>query len=408
MKNGDFIKHININDYDYFLPEERIAQYPAKERDNSKLLLYKKGIISKDQFRNIHKYLPGDSLLVFNNTRVIRARIIFHKETGADIEIFCLEPLLPCEYEQSFSSRGPVEWKCIVGNLKKWKSEVLFTKFDFSGCQYKLSAQKVRAEGEAWRILFSWNSPGISFGEVIEAVGRIPLPPYVKRDDEDEDYIRYQTIYSTVKGSVAAPTAGLHFTKEVLDHLYNKGIKSLELTLHVGAGTFQPVKARNIINHEMHSEHLFVTGHTLEELLFNKKKIVAVGTTSVRTLESLYWLGVKVISEPSCADSDLFIGQFEHYDLPQEVSVQESLKSLVKLITKRNTTVLHASTKIMILPGYEFRTISGMITNFHQPKSTLLLLISAWVGSDWKNIYRFALENNFRFLSYGDSSLLIK
>jgi S-adenosylmethionine:tRNA ribosyltransferase-isomerase len=406
MKNGDFIKHININDYDYFLPEERIAQYPAKERDNSKLLLYKKGIISKDQFRNIHKYLPGDSLLVFNNTRVIRARIIFHKETGADIEIFCLEPLLPCEYEQSFSSRGPVEWKCIVGNLKKWKSEVLFTEFDFSGCQYKLSAQKVRAEGEAWRILFSWNSPGISFGEVIEAVGRIPLPPYVKRDDEDEDYIRYQTIYSTVKGSVAAPTAGLHFTKEVLDHIYNKGIKSIELTLHVGAGTFRPVKARNILQHEMHSEHFFITGNTIEELISNKRKIIAVGTTSVRTLESIYWLGVKAISDPSGAD--LFIGQFEHYDFPQEVSVQESLESLVRLIKKRNTTVLHASTKIMILPGYDFRIISGMITNFHQPKSTLLLLISAWVGSDWKNIYRFALENDFRFLSYGDSSLLIK
>ncbi|MCJ7449072.1 MAG: S-adenosylmethionine:tRNA ribosyltransferase-isomerase [Bacteroidales bacterium] len=408
MKNEDFIRHIYIDDYDYILPEERIAQYPAPKRDNSKLLLYNKGNISKDHFGNIHKYLPGDSLMVFNNTRVIRARIIFHKETGADIEVFCLEPLSPCEYEQSFGSRYPVEWKCIVGNLKKWKNGTLFTEFDFSGCQYKLSAQKIQAEGAAWRILFSWNSSRISFGEVIEAVGRIPLPPYVKRDDEDEDYVRYQTIYSTAKGSVAAPTAGLHFTKEVFDHIYNKGIKSVELTLHVGAGTFQPVKARNILQHEMHSEHFFVTGNTIEELLSYEGKIIAVGTTSVRTLESIYWLGVKVISDPSCADSDLFIGQFEPYNLPEGVSVQKSLESLAKLIKKRNTTVLHASTKIMIMPGYEFRMISGMITNFHQPKSTLLLLISAWMGSDWKNIYSFALKNDFRFLSYGDSSLLIK
>jgi len=408
MKNVNSIRHIDIDDYDYFLPEERIAQYPAKERDNSKLLVYNKGIISEDRFRNICEYLPEDSLLVLNNTRVIRARIIFHKDTGADIEVFCLEPLSPCEYEQSFSSRDSVEWKCIVGNLKKWKRGTLSAEFDFNGCKYNLYAQKVRAEGESWRILFSWNATGISFGEVIEAVGRIPLPPYVKRDDEHEDYSRYQTVYSTTRGSVAAPTAGLHFTKEVLDHLYNKGIKSIELTLHIGAGTFQPVRARNILQHEMHSEHFLVTGSALEGLILNKKKIIAAGTTSVRALESLYWLGVKVISDQSNADSELFIGQFEHYYLPQEVSVQKSLESLVQLIKKRNTTFLHASTKIMILPGYDFRVINGMITNFHQPKSTLLLLISGWVGSDWRNIYRFALENDFRFLSYGDSSLLIK
>jgi len=399
---------VNIDDFNYDLPEERIAQHPVKERDNSKLLVYNKGNISKDKFRNIYKYIPGDSLVVFNNTRVIKARIIFRKETGAYIEVFCLEPLSPCEYDRSFGSRGPVEWKCIVGNLKKWKSGILHTEFDFNSRRYRLCAQKICEEGEAWRIQFSWNSSGINFGEVIESVGRIPLPPYVKREDEDDDYIRYQTIYSTVKGSVAAPTAGLHFTKEVLGHIYNKGIKSVELTLHVGAGTFQPVKVRNISHHEMHCEHFFITGNTIEEMLVNHGKIIAVGTTTARTLESLYWLGVKVISGLPESDSDLFIGQFEHYTQLNEVSVKESLEALLKFISKSNTTVLHASTKMMILPGYEFRMIKGMVTNFHQPKSTLLLLISAWAGSDWKKIYNFALENDFRFLSYGDSSLLIK
>ena len=399
---------INIEDYNYNLPEERIAQYPVKERDSSKLLVYRGGRISKDKFRNIHKYLPEDTLLVFNNTRVIRARLLFTKETGATIEILCIEPLVPFEYEQSFSSLSPVEWKCIVGNLKKWKSGTLTSVFDFKGKQFKLYAEKIKPEGEAWRIRFSWSAKDISFGEVTDAAGHIPLPPYVKREDENEDNVWYQTVYSRIKGSVAAPTAGLHFSKEVLNNINNKDISSVELTLHIGAGTFQPVKAYDISQHEMHCEHFIISKSVLKTLIFFQGKIIAVGTTSVRTLESLYWLGVKVIRNPSFDESELLIEQWEPYTRVSEVSLEESFKALLEFMKKRKTASLNGATKIMIIPGYKFRVIDGMITNFHQPKSTLLLLISAWVGNDWKVIYNFAFDNNFRFLSYGDCSLLLK
>jgi len=403
----DFIRKIDLNDYNYALPEERIAQYPVSERDESNMLVYTGGNISKDKFKNIAGYLPGDSMLVFNNTRVIRARIIFHKDTGAEIEVFCLDPLLPRDYAQSFSSMESVEWKCIIGNLKKWKRGRLIREFELGGKTYKLSAQRTGTEGEAWRIRFTWDAPEISFGEVMETAGNIPLPPYVKRKDEEGDYIRYQTVYASIRGSVAAPTAGLHFTRKVLDSIYNKGIRSAELTLHVGAGTFQPVRTKNLINHKMHTEHFFITETVLKELRSFTGKLIAVGTTSVRCLESLYWLGVKEISGPSGHNCVPSVGQWEPYTLPQDIPLIESITAVQNLTKRLHSVILPASTAFMILPGYRFRMINGMITNFHQPKSTLLLLISALVGSDWKRIYRFALENDFRFLSYGDTSLLI-
>jgi len=399
---------LHIEDYNYDLPAERIAQYPIEVRDQSKLLIYKNGRIAKDTFNNIYRYLPSDSLLVFNNTKVISARLLFRKETGANIEVFCLEPVSPGEYEQSFSSKSPVEWKCIIGNLKKWKKGSLTANFSIRGRQYVLSAEKIKPDGDAYIISFSWNSNTLSFGEVIGAAGHIPLPPYIKREDEEADKIRYQTVYSSVNGSVAAPTAGLHFTKSVLEHINNKGIRCAELTLHVGAGTFQPVKTNKISKHEMHCEHFVVNEEVIENIIRFKGKIIAVGTTSVRTLESLYWLGAKIINNPSSADSELIISQWEPFQSDRQVKFQESLEALLKLLRKRKTSILHASTKIMIIPGYEFRTIRGMITNFHQPRSTLLLLLAAWTGNDWKRIYGFALENDFRFLSYGDCSLLLK
>ncbi|HPT20604.1 MAG TPA: S-adenosylmethionine:tRNA ribosyltransferase-isomerase [Bacteroidales bacterium] len=399
---------IDLNDYDYHLPDERIAQHPVKERDLSKLLVFDQNKISDDVFRNIENYLPSDSLLVFNNTRVIKARILFQKETGAAIEVFCLEPLMPFEYELAFSSKEPVEWKCIIGNLKKWKNGILSTSFDSGGHQYKLNAEKLQPEGEAWRIRFTWSCREISFGQVIEAIGHIPLPPYINRNDESEDATRYQTIYSKIKGSVAAPTAGLHFTDYVLEKLKEKGIRSAEITLHVGAGTFKPVKSDNVFDHEMHCEHFSVTSETVETLIKNLGKIIPVGTTSVRTLESLYWLGVKVTYDKTIFGPELSLGQWEPYSITTSLSAKESLESLLEMMKRQNLSVIQASTRIMIVPGYKFRMMKGIITNFHQPKSTLLLLISAWIGDRWKDIYRFALDHNFRFLSYGDCSLLLK
>ncbi len=399
---------IDLNEYSYRLPEERIAQYPVSQRDMSQLLIFKEGGISKDLFMKIDEYLPSDSLLVFNNTRVIRARLLFRKETGALIEILCLEPVDPADYESSFSSKEPVEWKCIIGNLKKWKSGKLVSLFNHEGNLYDLSAERVQPDGEAWRIKFAWNSQEISFGEVIEAAGHIPLPPYIGREDEETDNIRYQTIFSRIKGSVAAPTAGLHFTESVFKKLEEKGIKSLEITLHVGAGTFKPVKSENIYDHEMHCEHFYVTRRAIETISENQGKIIPVGTTSLRTLESLYWLGVKTVGLHDQDISGLSLGQWEMNILDKNISVKESMGALLKLLNERNLPYLHASTNIMITPGYRFRMIDGMVTNFHQPGSTLLLLVSAWTGDKWHDIYNFALENDFRFLSYGDCSLLLR
>jgi S-adenosylmethionine:tRNA ribosyltransferase-isomerase len=402
------MKDIDLNEYDYDLPSDRIAQYPVKERDLSQLLVYKENKVSKDIFRNIDYYIPSDSLLVFNNTRVIRARILFRKNTGALIEILCLEPLSPFEYELSLSSKVPVEWKCIIGNLKKWKGGKISTSFIYNDQHVKLTAERLQPVDEVWRIRFSWNCPEISFGEVIEATGHIPLPPYINREDEEEDAVRYQTVYSSIKGSVAAPTAGLHFTNQVVEKLNKKGIKSVQLTLHVGAGTFQPVKTDNISDHSMHCEHFFVTADAIQLIIENHGKIIPVGTTSVRTLESLYWLGVKMIQDPDNSKKELSLGQWEPYETDTNVSVKDSMESLLNLLRDRDQKYLHASTSIIIIPGYDFKMINGMITNFHQPRSTLLLLISAWIGINWKKVYGFAMENGFRFLSYGDSSILIR
>jgi S-adenosylmethionine:tRNA ribosyltransferase-isomerase len=402
------MKEIDINDYNYDLPAERIAQYPVNERDKSQLLIFKDGIIKKNTFKNIDEYLPTDSLLVFNNTRVIRARILFKKQSGAAIEILCLEPALPAEYALSFGSVKPVEWKCIVGNLKKWKKEILMTPFTIKGREYTLNAERLVSHGEISLIKFTWNSEDITFGEVIEAAGHVPLPPYIDRSDETADAERYQTVYSKINGSVAAPTAGLHFTDNVLKSIRSRGIKSAELTLHVGAGTFQPVKVNNIYRHEMHCEHFSINATTIELLLQYAGRIIPVGTTSVRTLESIYWMGVKLIQKPADSIHEFSLLQWEPYELNATYSVEESLKAILNFLKDRNSDLLQAETSIIIIPGYNFRLTSGMVTNFHQPRSTLLLLISAWTGSRWKEIYSYALENGFRFLSYGDSSLLLK
>jgi S-adenosylmethionine:tRNA ribosyltransferase-isomerase len=402
------ISKININDYNYELPRERIAQYPLAERDSSKLLVYSGGNISEDTFRTVHNHIPEGSLILFNDTKVIRARLLFKRDTGATIEIFCLEPSEPSEYALSLGSNDPVEWKCLIGNQKKWKNRTLSTEFKIKDKLYLLSAERLAEDGDSFRIRFSWNSKDLAFGEVIEACGHIPLPPYINRQDEENDVSRYQTIYSTVKGSVAAPTAGLHFTKQVFDNLKIKGIGWTNLTLHVGAGTFQPVKSDSISSHEMHTEHFFVTAATIEAVYKNLGNIVAVGTTTVRTLESLYWLGVKVSWKPETGTDGLFLGQWEPYSLHGKLTAKEALESLLMWMRKLKKNEIHVPTRVIIVPGYGFRIIDGMITNFHQPRSTLLLLVSAWTGEDWKKIYNYAIDNDFRFLSYGDGSLLMR
>lgn len=399
---------INIEDYNYNLPVEKIAQYPVANRDESKLLLYINSKIGEDIFRNIHNYIPENSLLVFNNTKVIRARLIFRKSTGALIEILCIEPYSPGDYESSFSSTNPVVWKCIIGNLKKWKGGILSYTTSCLGRQVTINAERLKSEGETCLVNFSWNIKGMTFSEIIESLGHIPLPPYIAREDNEEDGIRYQTVYSSTEGSVAAPTAGLHFTDELLQNINRKGIKSVAITLHVGAGTFKPVKTGNIWHHEMHTEHFFVSYATLEKILESKGRIIAVGTTSIRAMESLYWLGVKIIHNPGLGPDELSVEQWLPYETGSEADMEESLRALQIYMIKNSMTELHALTKIMIIPGYKFMVINGMITNFHQPSSSLLLLISAWTGENWKELYNYALNNGFRFLSYGDSSLLLR
>jgi len=402
------MKEIELRDYDYVLPSDRIAQHPVAERDRSKLLVLKNNKISSDIFSNIGNHIPAGSLLVFNNTKVIRARILFRKYTGAVVEILLLEPYLPADYELSFSSTKPVEWRCIVGNLKKWKRGAVELKFNKAGKECKLTAEKVCIEGDACIIRFGWACSGSSFGEIIETAGHLPLPPYIEREDTEEDINRYQTVYSRIKGSVAAPTAGLHFTDNVFEKIREHGINRTEITLHVGAGTFKPVKCDNISGHEMHTEHFFVTSETIKTLLANSGRIIPVGTTSVRTLESLYWIGSKAINDPDLYKKGMSLGQWEPYSLQGDVTVSDSLEALLSIMNDNELQILNASTEIIIVPGYEFKMINGMVTNFHQPGSTLLLLISAWVGETWKKVYSYAIENEFRFLSYGDSSILLK
>lgn len=404
----EHLPNVNVGDYDYELPEDKIAQYPIEKRDNSKLLVYKGNEIVTDHFINIVKYLPENTLLVFNNTKVIKARLLFQKKSGAWIELLCLEPILPHSYEKSLLSKKPVEWKCMIGNLKKWTGGSLSLQFFHNGQSRILTAQKVTQEGDAWRIRFEWSNYDLSFGEVIEYSGHVPLPPYIKRTDTYIDQNAYQTVYSRVEGSVAAPTAGLHFTGEVLKKLSEAGIRTIELTLHVGAGTFQPVKSSDIKNHEMHSERFYVTNNLVESLFENSGKVVAVGTTSVRTLESLYWMGIQVMQGKMDTDKEFIVGQWEPYLHSEKATPVSALKALSDYMKKNQIRILEGSTSLLIVPGYEFRIIKGLITNFHLPRSTLLMLISAWVGDAWKKIYDYAIINDFRFLSYGDSSLLLR
>ncbi len=399
----DTLKSIGIEEYSYELPDERIAKFPLPEREASQLLVYEQGKISRKKFAEVRDILQKGQTLIFNNTKVIYARLLFQKPTGARIEVFCLEPAVPADYAQNFTSRGCCEWICMVGNSKKWKDEEICCCFSFQGQQYTLKAEKkMQLSGGEWQIRFSWEA-GLSFSEVLEECGRIPIPPYLNRDSEELDKIRYQTVYSKEEGSVAAPTAGLHFTRPLLTDLQEKGVGIQELTLHVGAGTFRPVKAEKIGEHDMHTEHIVVSRELVRTLYQKKKEIIAVGTTSVRTLESLYWMGVKRLEK----QKDFFqLSQWEAYTLPQHYSLKEAMGALMEWFDEMKEEELKAATTIIIVPGYRFRVIDAMFTNFHQPQSTLLLLVAAAIGEDWRKVYEYALRHNFRFLSYGDSSLL--
>lgn len=397
-------EYIAISDFDYNLPDNKIAKYPLKERDASKLLIFNKGNISEDVFINLDNHVGTNDLLVFNDTRVIQARLIFQKETGAKIEIFCLEPYSPSEYYQAFQQTKTCSWKCLVGNLKKWKDGKIFLSTTIQHENIEIVAERLAGKYDWQEIKFSWRTRH-TFGEILEHVGKTPIPRYLHRSSEEIDKTRYQTIYSHFNGSVAAPTAGLHFTKKVLTKLNNKGVNTDFLTLHVGAGTFRPVKDGNAALHQMHTEHFFVKKELLENLINHEDSIVAIGTTSLRTLESLYWIGVKLIDNKEYTFN---IGQWEPYRLSDNYNLQESLNAILDFCVQNKQNSIEASTQIMVIPGYKFKVVKKLITNFHQPKSTLLLLVSAFVGNkNWKSIYDYALENNFRFLSYGDSSLLI-
>ena len=400
------MRHIDINQFDYPLPDERIAKFPLAERSDSKLLVYRNGDISERRFRDLGEVLPAGSLLVFNNTKVIRARLVMHKQSGARIEVFCLEPHAPADYERAFAVKDECEWSCIVGNLKKWKQGDIGIDFDYGGERHTLRAEMVVNGGREHILRFRWTAP-LTFGELLEHLGRIPIPPYLNRDSEESDNTRYQTVYSKFKGSVAAPTAGLHFTPELIEGLHARGIGTAEVTLHVGAGTFLPVKSDDAAQHDMHTEHFDVTLDTIETLRRNAGSVTAVGTTSVRTLESLTAAGWR-IRTAGTPDACRTIGQWELYDIPESYTGTDALNDIADWMRAEGVASLKASTRIMIAPvGYRFRIVDRIITNFHQPHSTLLLLVSAYVGDDWRRIYDYALSHDFRFLSYGDSSLLI-
>lgn len=400
-------QQISIEDYNYSLPDERIAKFPLPKRDESKLLLYRDGKVSESVFKHITDYLPEGSLMVFNNTRVIQARLLFQRATGAQIEVFCLDPAAPHDYELIFQQTEACNWICLIGNAKKWKEPVLSREITVAGQTVRLSAEKVQSYGETHQIRFSWDG-GFSFAEVLDAAGELPIPPYLHRKTEESDLKTYQTVYSKIKGSVAAPTAGLHFTPEVLADLDAKGFGREELTLHVGAGTFKPVKSETIEGHEMHTEYISVRRSTIERVMQNFGKIIAVGTTSVRTLESLYYIGVTLAAHPDATSEELIVRQWMPYeDANNRLTPAEALQNILDYLDKHQLNTLITATQIIIAPGYEFKIVKGIVTNFHQPKSTLLLLISAFVKGDWKNIYDYALGHDFRFLSYGDSSLLI-
>ena len=400
-------KHIRIEDYTYPLPDERIAKFPLAERDSSKLLVYRHGEVGEDEFRNLPGYLPQGALMVFNNTKVIQARIHFRKETGALIEVFLLEPAEPVDYEQMFTTTGHCAWHCLVGNSKKWKEGSLHRELVVKGCPLTFTATRGAVQGTDQRIDFSWDNPSVSFAEILDVVGELPIPPYLNRATEASDLTTYQTVYSKIKGSVAAPTAGLHFTQRVLDALDAHGIDREELTLHVGAGTFKPVKSEEIADHEMHSEYICVKRQTIEKLISHGGAAIAVGTTSVRTLESLYYIGVKLQANPDATAEELHVNQWEPYEQQPSLTPLQALGNVLAYLDAHALPSLHTSTQIIIAPGYDYKIVKMLVTNFHQPQSTLLLLVSAFVHGDWRKIYDYALAHDFRFLSYGDSSLLI-
>ena len=400
------VGHIRIADFAYDLPDERIAKYPLPQRDQSKLLVrHADGRIEEKRFHDLPDLLPKGRLMVMNNTRVIRARLHFQKDTGATVEVFLLEPAQPSDYQVNLSQERSVTWYCLVGNLKRWKSGVLSREITIGGKAVTLTAERLEPHGSSHEVRFAWDAD-MSFSEVLEGIGELPIPPYLNRPTEESDLKTYQTVYAKVKGSVAAPTAGLHFTPEVLAKLDAKGIERQEVTLHVGAGTFRPVKVDEIGNHDMHAEWISVEKRTVERLVAHEGHCIAVGTTSVRTLESLYFIGCHILNGD---DGEMHhVDQWEPYDERPKVSTLDALNAILKWYERHDTNVLHADTQIIIAPGYEYRIVDTLITNFHQPQSTLLLLVSAFVDGKWKEIYDFAMRHEFRFLSYGDSSVLFK
>lgn len=405
-------RYISINDYFYSLPEDKIAKYPLPERDASKLLIYKEGNITKDIYRNIATHIPENSLLIFNNTKVVEARLLFQKPTGGVIEIFCLEPHSQyADITTAMLQKGKVWWHCLVGGVAKWKKgQTLEKKIHYADKEIILTASFIEKKNDSFIIEISWLPAAMSFAEVLNHAGAVPLPPYIKRAPEESDKERYQTVYADKHGSVAAPTAGLHFTSLVFGNLKEKNIKADFVTLHVGAGTFKPVKSETMQEHEMHAEFIDVSRRIIETIITNlDSNIIAVGTTSLRTIESLYWLGVKLLATGNDTDSPQGLSQWEAYEMTGSIhSAKDALQALINWMDRNQLERLITKTQILIAPGYNFKIVKGLITNFHQPQSTLLLLVAALVGEDWRKVYDYALQHDFRFLSYGDGSLLWK
>lgn len=403
-------RHIHIKDFSYDLPDERIAKHPLEKRDEAKLLLYNQDGIKEDVFRNLTDYLKPGQLIVFNNTKVIYARLHFRKATGALIEVFCLEPHTPSDYQVNFSTTRRVKWTCLIGNMKKWKEGRLEREIKVGNKQLTLTAERGAASGAGFEVTFDWGDDTVAFSEILDAFGELPIPPYLNRETEKRDLEEYQTVYSKIKGSVAAPTAGLHFTDVLLSKLDAHGIERDEITLHVGAGTFKPVKSEEIEGHAMHSEWIAVSRASIEKLIAHGGQCIAVGTTSVRTLESLYYIGVLLQQNPNAVEDELRVPQWMPYDYAaqttQPLTTLQALQNIVDYLDRNGLHTLHTSTQIIIAPGYTYHVVRTMITNFHQPQSTLLLLVSAFVKGNWRCIYDYALSHDFRFLSYGDGCLL--
>lgn len=404
----DTVRHLRIADYNYPLPEERIAKHPLPQREQCKVLMFKDNTIEQHIFHEVPQLLPANALLIYNNTRVINARLRFSKVTGSQIEIFCLEPVAPRDYQLIFQTTHECTWLCLVGNSKRWKSGALAQEIVIGGETITINATRGERRGNAFEITFSWDGNDVTFATVLEALGEIPIPPYLNRDTEQSDLTDYQTVYSHIDGSVAAPTAGLHFTDEVLAECDRRGIGRRQLTLHVGAGTFQPVKSDNIGDHDMHTEFISVPRDLIAELSTSSRPVIAVGTTSVRTLESLYYVGQILETNPCATEEELRVTQWMPYTTPCEISPRQALQNIVNYLDRHGASDYLGSTQLMIAPGYSYRIVDGMITNFHQPQSTLLLLVAAFVGNDnWRRIYDYALDHDFRFLSYGDACLFL-